>query len=179
MTPQEKLNQFIKNHTIGNDLDGSLDISITEQEQPEYFQLVADTLPENQQKEYILENEYSRLWNMLDTAKFDNDYQKDQITKNLFAWKVCEYQNDLMMTYIQNKLNLTDDQTNDLYDDFFNQALELTRKNDNKHLAKLQKNVDDLKNLDTNIKIKHFGQIYGFELSNKKLDLDDKSNNTE
>lgn len=179
MTPQEKLDDFIKKHTFDKETDGTKDIYISEEDQPKYFELVAATLPEDQQKEYILENEYTRLWNMLDTAKFENDYQKNQLCQNLFTWKATEYMNDILMSYIQSKLNLTDDETNKLYNHLFNKALQTTKTNDDKHLKKLENGLQQLKDLDTDIKIRHFGNIYGFNISTAKLDLNDKSNNSE
>lgn len=151
---QYLLKQFFDDHYNPD----TQNLEIDESEESHLIELIANTLPENQQDEFVIENEYTRYWNMLNNCNFDSNYHKDELFKNLFEQKINDYKISLAMNYIQHKLNLSPQEYNDLTDELTNEATKLALDNDKKNVQLLQDNLN-------NYLIDNFKQIFGFDPS--------------
>ena len=152
---QLALKNFLDNHYNPD----TNNLEINESEHSLLIELIADTLPDDKREEFIIEKEYTRIWNILNNARFDSDYHKNQLFQNLFEQKINDYKISLAMDYIQNNLNLSTDQYNSLTEELTQKATQLALTNDSKELNELK---DDL----NNYLIDNFQNIFGFDPSN-------------
>ena len=154
-TSQLELNDFLKKFYNPD----TQKVEVPESQQQKLIFLIADTLPEDQQDQFIIEKDYTRLWNMLNDAHFDSDYHKEQLFQNLFEHKITDYKFALAMDYIKDKLNLSTEDYNSLIDKFTDQASKIALENDEKECDELQADLNQYL-------IDHFQDAFGFDPSN-------------